>query len=304
MTRLGRGRVQQGHPTLTETPGKRSGRARQQKILCYVNHYFGTSSAFVGRSTGGDAQTRRKIVQAVIARLRALPGELDICVCGFPEAALVAIDVDLSDIGDPRLIVYESIERMFAAINDYDWFLNIEDDIFVQDNLVPNARAFAAISEINEVWLPNRMESRADGTLLCVDLEAMPGWTGVERQFQGETLGVAHNHHSGLFLLSREQMRYASTRVPLNRREEFHGGLMASAYANIHAPFLLWRAKSAPLAHYVIHADNWLFSADARAAKQSEPESREEAPAAARDADPEAGLRSEIASKDAELSAE
>ena len=238
---------QQGHTTSTKTPTKRSGRARQQKLLCYVNHYFGNASAFVGRSTAGDAQTRREIVEAVVTRLRALPGEVEVYVCGFPEAAVVPVDLGLSEIGDPRLIVYESIERMFTAINEYDWFLNIEDDIFVQDNLVRNARTFAAISKINEVWLLNRMESRSDGTLSCVDLEAVPGWTGLERQLQGGILGVAHNHHSGLFLLSREQMRYASTRVPLKRREEFHGGLMASAYANIHAPLLLRRPKSAPL---------------------------------------------------------
>lgn len=232
------------------------------RILCYVNHYFGNASAFVGKSTTSDAHARRKIVQETIDHLRALPGEVDIRVCGFPENALVPIDIDLSTIGEPRFIVYESIERMFEAVDDYDWFINIEDDIFVRDDLIANAQAFTQNSEINEIWLPNRVEERADGTWSCVDLEAMPGWVGLERQYHNKRLGVALNCHSGIFLLNRDQMRYASARVDLRRREEFHGGLMASAYANLHAPFLVWRSKSNPLDHCVVHADNWLFSAE------------------------------------------
>lgn len=246
-------------------------------------------------------------MEAAVARLRALPGEIDVRVCGFPEAALVPIDLDLSAIGDPRFIVYESIERMFAVIDDYDWFLNIEDDIFVHHDLVAKSAAFAAASEINEVWLPNRMEERAAGILSCVDLEAQPGWTGLERRFWGETLGVAHNHHSGLIAMSREQMRYASTRVSLKRRDEFHGGPMASAYANVHAPFLLWRAKSEPLAHHVIHADNWLFSEEARSIKQSEVESSDGASAAppvdVRDVDLAPDAHAELASKRSKMTA-
>lgn len=37
--------------------------------------------------------------------------------------------MDLSAIGEPRWIVCESIERMFASVGDYDVFLNIEDDV-------------------------------------------------------------------------------------------------------------------------------------------------------------------------------
>lgn len=238
------------------------------KILCYINHYFGNTSAFVGKSTTGSAQNRLDIIKKVLERLRALSENIDIQVCGFPEEALIPIDIDLSPIGEPRFIVYESIERMFSHIDEYDWFLNIEDDILVPDNLIANAVDFASVSEVNEVWLPNRMEERSDGTMFCVDLEAKPGWTGLERKFRGETLGVAHVHHSGLFLLSREQLRYAATRVRLSRREEFYGGMMASAYANVHAPFLLWRARSSMLANHVIHADNWMFLETVRAAAQ------------------------------------
>ncbi len=204
-------------------------RSWRPKILCYINHYFGSASKFVGRSTSGVRQTREDVVRAVISRIQSLPFEVDIRICGFPQEALVPVDVDLSAIGEPRWIVYESIERMFGSVGDYDCFLNIEDDVLVNDDLVANVLAFSSASEVNEVYLPNRMERRANGEMVCVDQEAMPGWTGLSREFQGATLDVAVNPHSGLFLLTRQQMRYAANRISLDRREQFHGGYMASA---------------------------------------------------------------------------
>jgi hypothetical protein len=247
-----------GSPVLARTP-------HRPKILCHVNHYFGSTSQFVGRSTAGAPQTRERIVRTAVTRIQSLPYEIDIRICGFAREVLVPVDIDLSIIGEPQWIIYESIERMFKSIDDYDYFLNIEDDIFVNEDFVANALAFNAASEINEVYLPNRMEPRTNGAMACVDLEAMPGWTGMHREFNGTMLDVAVNPHSGLFFLTQQQMHYAAGRISLNRREQFHGGYMASAYANMHSPFLAWRAKSNPMAHYVVHADNWMGT-NARAA--------------------------------------
>jgi len=196
-----------------------------------------------------------------LARIRALPVDVVVRVCGFPQFSLLPIDLDLSYIREPRHIVYESIERMFDELDDYDFFLNIEDDILVADEVIETCIAFNSLSSLNEVYLPNRMERRADGSLYCVDLLVMPGWDGsFHRDFRNTTLGIAKNPHSALSLLSRKQMNYAAQRVNLSRREIVVGGFMASAYANLHAPFLLWRARSDVVAHHVIHLDNWLQS--------------------------------------------
>jgi len=186
---------------------------------------------------------------------------MEIRVCGFPDFSLLPIDLDLSEIREPQHIVYASIERMFNSLDDYDCFLNIEDDILVADEVIEACIAFNASSTLNEVYLPNRMERRADGSFYCVDLLCMPGWNGaLHRIFRNTTLGIANNPHSGLFFLSRKQMHYAASRVNLCRREIVVGGFMASAYANLHAPFLLWRARSDLLAHHIIHLDKWLQS--------------------------------------------
>jgi hypothetical protein len=247
---------------------------RRPRILCHTNHYFGTTSRFVGKSTAGQEEVRAGIVRSALAGLRALPFDMDICVCGLPDCSLVPIDLNV-DVSDPQHIVYASIERMFDALDSYDYFLNVEDDILVSEEVLASCMAFQASSRVNEVYLPNRMEIQPDGSLDCVDLIAEPGWkTAPHRTFLGTALGVANNPHSGLSFLSRDQMRYAAERVDLSSRDLIIGGLMASAYANLHAPFLMWRAQSAPLAHHVLHLDKWL------AAPPGAPNKRTPAPAA------------------------
>ena len=125
------------------------------------------------------------------------------------------------------------------------------------------------------------MEQRANGAMVCVDLEAVPGWAGLNRIFRDIVLDVAVNPHSGLFFLTQPQMRYAADRISLQRREQFHGGYMASAYANVHAPFLVWRAKSDLMAHHVVHADKWMHSADEVHASRRLLEGRDQDPRAA-----------------------
>ena len=261
-------------------PAAKSG-TQQLRILCHVNHYFGSTSKFVGRSTSGARATRERVVETVAAQIRALPYKIDVRICGFPQEALIPIDIDMSGIGDPRWSVYESVERMFASVSDYDCFLNIEDDILISEKIVANALEFNAVSEVNEVYLPNRMEPRANGAMACVDLEAVPGWAELNRIFRDIVVDVAVNPHSGLFFLTQPQMRYAADRISLQRREQFHGGYMASAYANVHAPFLVWRAKSDLMAHHVVHADKWMHSVDEVHASRRLLEERDQNPHAA-----------------------
>jgi hypothetical protein len=233
---------------------------RRCRILCYFNHYFGSTSAFIGKSTSSECATRAEIVLRALHALRQLPFAVDLYVCGFKDCSLLPIDIDLSAIGDPQHIVFASIERMFESIEDYDYFLNVEDDILLDSDVFESVFAFNRVSQPSEVLLPNRMELNPDGTSYCVDLVAMPGWKGLVRTFGGMSLDIANNPHSGLMLLSRAQMRYAKARVDLSRRMQIIGGPMASAFANVHVPFLMWRTKSDLEAHKVIHLDRWLHS--------------------------------------------
>lgn len=198
-------------------------------------------------------------VAAVLDGLRRLPFDIDVVVCGLPGSALVDIDVDLSGVADPRHLVYATIELMVGRIahgDSYDYLLCLEDDILIEAGAVERMIRFAEQNQTNEILLPNRLEVGEQGVTYNVDLMAVPGWRPLHRQFEGRELGVANNPHSGLTFLSKEQASYAALRVDLDRREEYVGGLMASAFANVHEPFLLWRTVDGD-AHHVLHLDHW-----------------------------------------------
>lgn len=226
------------------------------RILAYVNHYFGTGTSFRGKSTTQDQAERRRIVAETCAALRALPGDVDLEVCGVAGAHLVPIRRDFTGLVDPRLLVYASIEEQMNRADAYDYVINIEDDIYLPRPTFEAIVRFDAAAPIDTCLLPNRLEEGEHGSF-CVDVKALPGWTDVERSFEGKALRVANNPHSGLSILSREKVRFARERMDLKRRDVIIGGLMASAYANLHAPFKMYRSYEDLQFAHVVHLDPW-----------------------------------------------
>lgn len=226
------------------------------RVLCHFNHFF-SASEFVGNSTSGNRQQRLDIVQQALNAVRSLPFDVDVRVCGFTDSSLIPVDLDLTANGDPQHIVSASIERMFDSLDQYDYFLNLQDDILVSGDTLAAAIAFNEVSATNEVYLPNRLKRDDEGTAYCVDLGAIPDWRTLKRDYRGISLCVANNSHPSFLFLSRKQMQYAQDRVSLSRRDQFVDGFVASAYANVHQPFLLWRAQSDTTAHHVVHLDKW-----------------------------------------------
>lgn len=155
---------------------------------------------------------------------------------------------------DPRLLVYESLGRMADRLAEFDWFINLEDDIELNEATFRNALDFERLSRPEECLLPNRMELRASGPQ-CIDLLALPGWTQQERSLFGRTFRVARNPHSGLLMLSRDKFAYALQSVDRSFRDRVVGGLMASAYAHYHRPLTLYRCFDDPSFHSVVHLD-------------------------------------------------
>ena len=140
------------------------------RVLCYVNHYFGRAVGFEGlaqpRSTTGDDGHRRLIVAACLDALRALPGA-EVNVCGIAGNALETIDIDFSQaLSDPRMLPFESLAHMARRVDEYDYFINIEDDILVPPETFANVVAFDQESLVNEVLHPNRIEEDETGRVL------------------------------------------------------------------------------------------------------------------------------------------
>lgn len=240
-------------------PRTSSRRPATPRILAYVVHYYGSGSTFAGKSTRAEAGARRTKVEKVVAALRSTGYDVDVAVCGIPGSALVPVDLDLSgSVTDPRHLVYAAIEHLAERVDDgFDYFMCVEDDILVPEEAIERMIRFRDEARVNEVLMPNRLDESDQGVRYCMDLVLVPGWRDLRRRFERTRLDVAVNPHSGLAFLSREQMHYARRRVDLGRRDQFLGGPMASAFANLHQPFLLWRTRADLAKHHVLHLDQW-----------------------------------------------
>lgn len=228
---------------------------KKPKVLALVNHYYGKGNEFGGKSTYQNEKLRKEIAQKVISSLGEIPN-IDIKVCGIKDCSLLEIDQDFSHIENPSFLIYETIEWMAFQAEKYDYFINIEDDILFTRETFERILGFDKDNPVNECFHPNRMEYK-DGEEYCVDLKAMPGWIDISKKYKEYELRVANNPHSGVSIMSREKLVYAQKRIDLKRRDKIIGHYMASAYANLHSPFLMFRTFPNLSAHKVIHLDNW-----------------------------------------------
>jgi hypothetical protein len=239
------------------------------KILCYINHFFGQNPHFLGKSSyppGTDAaeiarkaNLRRGYVEQAIEQARKL-GDVDVKVCGIEGYSLVPLDITFNEISDkPLWLVYESLNHMRRFVEQYDYFVNLEDDIFIPQDTFEHIVAFDKTALVNEIFLPNRLERSQAGDQYCVDTMAIPGWTQQRKKFDGKDLRVALNAHSGLVILSTEKFRYAMPFLDSSFRKSLLHNELDSAFAYFHSPFALYRSEDMEF-HYVIHLDKWFYS--------------------------------------------
>lgn len=228
------------------------------RVLCHVCHYYGAVESFVGGSNRMAQEARRDIVQQCIDRLRSLETvDVTVRVVGIPEKALVPIDLDLSDIRDPRWIVFESLEQLAEQSEHFDYVVNTEDDILFSDRVFRNIIEFDQESALNEVFLPNRIEVDESGLVYSPDLFVNPLWTHQWRRFGNHWLRVALSPHSGVLILSREKLEYARSRVEPGFRDTIFGRGMESGLAQWHSPFSLFRCYDSVDFHSVRHLHRW-----------------------------------------------
>lgn len=239
------------------------------KILCYVNHFFGQNPFFEGKSSLSTevnakeleekGKRRKLIVEQTVAQLRKIGAEVKIC--GIQGYSLVPIDIHFEQAKDrPLLLIYESLNHMAKSVDDYDYFINIEDDIFLSDQVLRNTVEFDAESFVNEILLPNRMEQTPLGEWFCVDFKAISQWTHQQKTFNGKQIRVALNPHSALLIMSREKFKYALKHTDRNYRKPFLYNELDSAFAYFHSAFSLYRTSDDLLFHSVVHMDRWKHS--------------------------------------------
>ncbi|MFA7217792.1 MAG: ATP-grasp fold amidoligase family protein [Dehalococcoidales bacterium] len=228
------------------------------RILCFVNHYYNPQQqeGFTGGATVKGNENRETVVTQAITALRNIPN-CDVRVCGLKGFTIPGVEVDIDFTGiKPWNLVYESLNYMNNFTNDYDYFINIEDDILLKENVIQNVIEFNRLRSIDEVFLPNRIEIEK-GECRFVDLRG--GWKKDSPIiiFKNRILKIANNYHSAILILSTRQYRYAYNMLDPNFREIWWGGPMASAYAYFHIPFQLYRNSQLTEYHSVEHMDHW-----------------------------------------------
>jgi hypothetical protein len=231
------------------------------KILACVNHYFGQSRGFTGGSTApdnGKRDERRLVLENTITALQALSENVNVRVCGISGKALIPIDFEFNQTADrPTCLIYESLNFMARFLQEYDYFINIEDDVLLPPDTFQNIVEFDRRMSIDSVFLPNRLEKDIMGRPFCVDLYCVPGWKTDSATFAGRELRVAHNPHSGVLVLSRPKFMYALERIDRTFRGIIISKEMESAFAHFHSPFKLFRSYSDPAFHVVYHQDRF-----------------------------------------------
>ena len=226
------------------------------KTLCFVNHYYNPERkiGFKGGSTTKNPE-REKIVPRVIESLKNIPG-CEVKVCGIKGFTVPGVSIDIDFPGEnPHHIPYESLNLMNKYVNDYDYFINVEDDILVTEDVLQNVVQFDNLfkDDIRKVFLPNRVE-KGDKKVHFVDWRN--SWLKNPLiMFENLPLKVASNHHSGILILSTKKYQYAYSKLDPKFRQVWWGGPMASAFAYFHIPFELYRNSMFTLFHSVEHLD-------------------------------------------------
>jgi hypothetical protein len=207
-------------------------------------------------------QKRLQYINKCIEALKSfedLGHEIVLFVAGIPGKSLIPITLNLEDkIKHPTEIIFASIEYMKSVVEDYDYFINIEDDILLPKDTFLNVIAFDAISLKNEILHPNRIERLSEKLSINTDLQGIPDWTYTQKFYLDREWRIAKNPHSAIAIFSKEKFKYA---IAERKSAPYNVKLYVAldeAFATIHAPFQLWRCYSEPDFHTVEHLDKWV----------------------------------------------
>ncbi len=112
---------------------------------------------------------------------------------------------------DPMYIGYRAQEALASRVNDYDWFMFIEDDIVISDSrFLDKLARFNQYGDRNDRLLfPNRYEMY-EGRKSYIDLtiDSRVAWDKLSTfDLDGAKLSECTNCHSGMYCLSKAQMQ-------------------------------------------------------------------------------------------------
>jgi hypothetical protein len=112
---------------------------------------------------------------------------------------------------DPLYVGFRVQDELVDSVDQFDWFVFIEDDILINDScFLDKIAAFHQHSTVQDVLLPNRYEF-LDGTKRYIDLtiESEMAWNRLSAFKLGDIkFAECINPHSGMYCLSQAQIKY------------------------------------------------------------------------------------------------
>jgi hypothetical protein len=225
------------------------------KTLCLICHYYDPRGPFVGGSATQTMEVREAMVRRCHQGLKSV-NNIDLCVVGVNNKALIPLDQTFDHLSDPRLLVYEALDHLKEYVKSYEYLMVIEDDILVTNEIFENVFQFDTQFEKKDIFLPNRIEI-VNNQIFCVDTTMVPGTQGPSKTFQNREIKVFRNPHSGIGIFRSDKYIFSREKIDVNYRGLIVGGYMASAFAHYHTPFNLYRVCDGLDYHTVLHVDHW-----------------------------------------------
>lgn len=129
----------------------------------------------------------------------------------LPEYQIACIQVHEEIDIDPMFIGFRCQDELIKRVNDFDWFIFLEDDIILQDSFLLEklGRFNAKVGLERDVLLPNRYELW-EATKRYIDLTIIQemAWSKLSTlELDGVKFAECVNSHSGFFCLSQNQIK-------------------------------------------------------------------------------------------------
>lgn len=130
----------------------------------------------------------------------------------LPEYQIGCIQVQEEVDIDPMFIGFRCQDELIRRVDDFDWFIFLEDDIVLQDSfLLEKLERFnAKVGLERDVLLPNRYELwEATKRYIDLTIDTEMAWSKLSTLLlDGVKLAECTNPHSGFFCLSKSQLKY------------------------------------------------------------------------------------------------
>lgn len=238
-------------------------KSKRPKALVLVPHFFnkeaGSTILFGSSDTENESKRKSQVENcqnAIHQSFQELDFEYTVLKVGIKGFSLLGLDLEI-ETKNPRFLPWAAMDHANELCVNYDFVIIIEDDIQINTVTLSELISFNSQANSDSILIPNRVEMIMEQQF-CTDLIAMPGWKMSSISLNGKNYREPINIHSGVLLLTSEKFRKAYENRPFKEPTKIIGDYMASAFANMHANFKIYRALPTSNQVTVLHLDSWV----------------------------------------------